>query len=250
MAITLATATSAMTAAGTTSAAPTFNGTTVAGDLIVFLVGNKPFSSTPTSSDGAYTQQGTIASGAVANGVSTGSTRSTIFTKVALGSDTAPTANVTSGSPAQAILLVLNGSLATGWDLAATTGADTDETGTAVSITGAADPGFQAGDYLVMALQGKDDLPVWGTRTPAIPGCTITSITNTGATTTTGNDGVLYRLVYSVDTGTSSGVPTFTATSDTAGASSLPAVFVRVREAGAAAPAIPPILVMAPRIGP
>lgn len=217
-------------AAGTTSVASAH----LAGastDIILAAVSNKPYSSTPTAT--GYTQLVSGTNGTTANGASSGSVRATVLRK-----DTTPTASgsdtvsVTSGSPTLAGGVRYATSTGAAWDVATTTAADTDLTGTAFSATAVSDPGCTAGDVIVVVVAANDDtMSENSIAVLSIPGCTVSVLSNgTSLATTTGNDGYIRHRSLLVDSGTSTGAMTFSYTALNSGQSAGAVAIVRLRE--------------------
>jgi hypothetical protein len=219
-------------AVGTTSAAVPQPASPAAGNVYIAHVGNKPFSAIPNEVAGwdvlAYGM-----SGAVANGVSTGSVAATAYRHDVTGSESGNvTFTVSSGSPTMGRMQQFSKASTRIWDIVATVLTDTDETGTGVSATGEAIE-VASGDMLSFCVVVKDDAATH-TRTGDgidVPGCTLGSVTwETVDTTISGNDGLIYLGRCSVTAGTSSGAPTYTATSAVSGASSTAVSVVRLRD--------------------
>lgn len=221
-------------AAGTTSAASAYPAGSST-DIILSAVSNKPYSSTPTAT--GYTLQDSGTNGTIANAASAGSVRATILRK-----DTTPTSSgsdtvsVTSGSPTLAGGIRYATSTGALWQVATTTAADTDLTGTTFSATAISDPGCTTNDVIVVVVAANDDahgessLPVL-----TIPGCTVSVLANgTSLATTTGNDGWLRHRSLLVTSGTSTGAMTFSYTALNSGQSAGAVVFARLREASTA----------------
>jgi hypothetical protein len=222
-------------ASGTTTAAVTYPTPIDEDDLILSIVGNKPFGSTPTHAQMAP-NIATGTSGSVANtGADVGSVRATAFPRYALGNEDGASAgniSTTSGSPTMGRLCRLTKAANTWWRVNATTLSDTSETGTGVSATGTAIDNVTAGDVLVFGVAIKGDSINHTSQSVTVPGATLGSITwETKNTTTSGNDGGMYFGRCSVSSGTSNGSDfTYAATSSVSGASSTAVVVVRVRE--------------------
>lgn len=203
-----------------------------ASDVILTLIGNKPFSSTPSVS--GYTSLGTITSGSVANAVSSGSVRATAGQRntvtTAAGSDTV---SVTSGSPTMAIGLRFATSISgAAWSVSGIGLADTDETLLTVSATGTfATDQLRSGDVLVISVVLKDDAITHSTQLITIAGITHGAITWLAQqTTTSGNDGSMYIGYCAITAGSSTGSATYSATSSVTGASAAAVNLVRLRE--------------------
>jgi hypothetical protein len=216
--------------AGTTSVALAQPASPLSGNIFVAHVSNRPFGSTPSPPTG-YTQRTTGTSGSVANGADTGSVRATAFTHIVNGSESGSVTfgSVTSGNPTFGRIQQFSNATSL-WDIAATTLTDTTETGTAVSATGSSID-IAAGDMLSVCVVIKSDSPTHTSQAIAVPGCTIGAITWLTTTTITNNDARIYIGRCTITAGSSSGAPTYTATSSVSGASSTAISLVRLREA-------------------
>jgi len=219
----------AASAAGTTSATPAFPASVADTDLVLCHVSSKPFGAPPAFA--SIMPLATIASGAVANGVSTGSVNGTVGARIA---DSAlsgtETITVVSGSPILAAMT--RWSLAAGkqWGYQVSTGADTTETGTSVSATGTVFA-VAPNDVISVTVALKDDAIVHSSQAVTIAGATLSAMTwETVMTTTTGNDGAMYVGRCTVTAGTVSAAPVYAATSSVSAASAAAVVFVRLRE--------------------
>lgn len=216
---------------GTTSCACNFL-SGAASDLILALIGNKPYSSSPTVS--GYTGLGGVTSGSVANGNGTGSTRATVGVRQTVptssGSDTV---SVTSGSPTMAIGLRFACAAGAAFSLQGFGLADTDETLVTVSASATiASNAIQLNDWLVISVVLKDDAITHSTQLLTISGVTHGSITWLAKqSTTSGNDGAMYIGYCQVTGGASNGgTGTYSATSNTSGASAAAVNLIRLRE--------------------
>ncbi len=208
-------------------------------DIVLSLVGNKPYTSSPTIS--GFTEQITQQSGAVANGNGVGSVRATCLRQTTPTTGTGShTVNVTSGSPTMGIALRFASSIGGTWSVFSTAVSDGDETGTTVNAltanTSHGNPpagSFRSGDWIVLAVVIKDDVPTHTSQTFTVPGCTVGTITWLAKqSTTTGNDGTMYLGYAEITAGTSteSGL-TYSATSSVSGASATAVTVTRLREA-------------------
>jgi len=203
------------TGTGTTSVTPALPGTLANGDIVLIYVGNKPDTSTPTT-PANWNLAGTIAGGTGSQGIDTGPVRTTVFWRIKDASwSTMPAISITSNSSAVAQAFVYRNASGL-WDIAASGGADTT-TGTAWSVTTAADPGFAAGDWAFVASTLPTDvgagaqfasesisatgISVWGTMTERAE-----------QNTSSGNDLGGFVFDRPVTTGTSSAAPVVTAT--------------------------------------
>jgi hypothetical protein len=218
-------------ASGTTSAVPDWP-TGSAGDAIVAMIGCKPFSSTPTTTDGTFAQQASNTSGSVANGNGTGSVRATAFVKRATdGTSGSATFSVTSGSPTMGRMARVTTTSGT-YGAGSTVLTDTDETLLSVSASATPTAGSIAdGDLLVICVVLKDDAITHTAQTLTITGCSHGGVTwETKHTTTSGNDGAMYIGQALVTSGSVSGAITYSATSNTAGGSAAAVSITRIRE--------------------
>lgn len=240
----IASGTIAYSASGGTSVAPGYPAGVAAGDLLVMVLGQKPSSanggtattpSSPWALDGSLTgaNDGNTGGYTTTLGADTGNTNIYTYSAVATGSESG-TLSVTVGTNnvCWAQMLLFRAPSSATWSVAATTGKDTSAGN--LSITGAADPGVAAGDYVIAGVVIPTDV-----TTPSQFSAEAFSQTGVGFGTvvefsepdsTTGNDigGVLFGAP--VSTGPSSAAPTFTAT---AGGTTTnvrgPGVFVRLR---------------------
>lgn len=207
-----------------------------AGDRLLLIAGGKPYSSVPTIADTGWGLLSTATSGTVVNGVATGSTISAVFSREATPSmsGAATQVDMASGSPTMAQTLAFRSATAN-LPAVAVGLSDTDETGTSISATAASDPGFTTGDMVVIGITLKNSTITHSSQTVTIPGCTLGTITwLTQFTTISGNDGSHFTGYASITAGTSSGVATYTATSNTSGESAISGVIVRLRESSVA----------------
>lgn len=229
-------AVSGLTAGTTTAAAwPALPTGSAAGHALLAAFACKPYTADVSSGSFLtdYTLVGNTTNGTVANGVDVGSVRCHVRYREMQTGDVAPSGTVSAApSPRMTGMLALSRG-GTSWDVAGTTGGDTDATGTSVSITGAADPGVASGDHVVVYVAMPSD----GGNPPSVatitvPGCTVGTVTRQGATriTTSGNDGSLVAYEAPITAGTSTGAPSISFTAGTSGFSSAAAVFVRLRE--------------------
>lgn len=206
-----------------------------AGDYLVLLLGVKPDTSVNDETITDWDFLGEFSGGGGTTGIDTGPTLIAAYGKVAVGSDSMPTINITSTNVSWAV--VYRYTNATGvWDVAVAGGVDST-TGTAVSVTCGSNPGLTAGDHYIVGFCIPTDV-----TTPSqfsAEGVTATGVSAWGTVTedtepdtNVGNDigGVTFR--GSVTTGTSSAAPVIAAT---AGGTTTnvrgPAILVRLREA-------------------
>lgn len=228
----------AYSASGGTSVSPAYPASIVAGDLLVLIIGMKPSVANGGSVTipSGWTQIISI-TGAGGYGttlaVDRGNTNLFTFYKVAVGTESGSllvTLATNDVSWAQMYRL----SNATGlWSIAGTIGSDT--TAGNVSIAFGADPGVTAGDYILGAMCIPTDVTTpnqFSAEAISQSGITFGTVTEISEPdSNTGNDIGGFTYQATVNSGTSSGVPTLTAT---AGGTTTnvrgPGVFIRVRE--------------------
>lgn len=231
---------------GGTSVAPTYPAGLAAGDRVVVFLGQKPSSANGGTATTPASPWGLDASRTGANDGDTGGYTTTLgadtgncniyaFSEEATGSESGSLAiTVGTNGVCWALMVLLRKPPGTTWSVAATTGKDTSAGN--LSITGAADPGVTAGDYVLAAMVQPTDV-----TTPAQ--FSAEAFSQTGVTfgtvieveepdSTVGND--IGGLVFGapVSAGPSSAAPTFTAT---AGGTTTnvrgPGIFLRLRAA-------------------
>lgn len=142
-----------------------------AGNLIVLCVPSK-HANLPSAS--GFTQLAQVSDGSGTGG-DTGSVVCTVFYKVSDGTESGnlsvtKTTETGSGLFGQMFRMVKWGGT---WALASTTGTD-GTTGTAVSVTGAGDPGVVVGDYVISAFADVSDI---GNNSWTSPSITQTGVT-------------------------------------------------------------------------
>lgn len=235
--------------ASTTSIAIDYVGGEEDGDYLLAHIVSKHANAVSTAASGwNLLTSATVDTG---SGVDNGETRHYVFYKECDGTETGTvtfTKTTETGTMLGGLMFRYKGKNATqnAWATPAATTATDDATGTAVSLTGAADPGVSADDMLVV---GVSDISDVGADTTWIPssslsqtGCTFdtpghgyTTTTNDGQAaawgTTQGDDGRLAVLPYYVLTGPSSAAPAWTTTAAGSAGDShkCSAVFVRLR---------------------
>jgi hypothetical protein len=226
------------TTAGTTTIAPAYPTGVAQGDVLVLVIGMKPNTAnggtvtTPTGWTPITSLTGAGGYGATL-GADTGNTNIWGYYVVATTSSSG-TLTVSLGVNNVSWAQMLRFTNATGgWSVAGTTGSDT--AGGNVSITGSADPGVTAGDYIIGAMTIPTDV-----STPAQ--FSAEAFTQTGVTfgttlevsepdSTGGNDIGGFVATSTASSGTGSANPTMTAT---AGGTNTnvrgPGIFIRIRE--------------------
>ena len=209
-----------------------------AGQLIVVCICNKYPLNTPTTPAGftlATNAQGTGGSGAA--GIDTGTVYSTVYYKIAAGTETGNLSiTITANNAAIGrIFTYTNGT--SNWDVAAANGAD-NTAGTAWLTTMNTNPGITTGDWVVVGSGINTDAYTYSAQAPAEPSVTFgVTVERQDSGTTSGQDCALVVTDTPVTAGTSTVAPTYgmtasgTAANNPCGAS----VMLRIREVAAAA---------------
>lgn len=225
-------------AAGTTSlSVPYPTGITV-GDMLVLCIANKYSPNLPSLPSGWITgltnNQATGSSGS--NGIDTGSATSTVFLKIADGTETGNlSVTITSGNAAVGRMFRYSKAAGTGWSYAFTTGSD-NAAGTGWSAAGAANLGITANDMLIAVSAINTDGYTYSAQAISATGATFgTAAERQDSGTANGQDCGLVVSEHPVSSGTATAAPTFTMTAS-GSATNAPAggtVFLRLREAKA-----------------
>lgn len=231
-------------ATGTTALAVPHPAGIAANDLLVLVVGNKHPPNGPTTPAGwILVTNGQGSGGLGTNGADRGPVFSTIFVKVALGTETGNLAiTLTSAVGAIGRMFRYTKTSASAWDYAATNGAD-GTAGTAWSVTGAANPGISIDDLIIVGSVVNSN------RMNAADPFTLETVSAAGATfgaaterqdssTAVGNDMALVVSDHPVTAGTVTAAPVFTMTGAplsrvTVDTPTGPSVFLRIRESKA-----------------
>jgi len=210
------------------SITPAMPASIVAGNLLILHTAYKYPATTTLNTPSGWTQLATVASG-TGTGIDAGEIGQAVYYKVAAGSDAAPTFSQTGNDSSAWTVFQFSCDAGKVWDIASTTGSDTTA-GTAISITGAANPGLIAGDVVLMMMACNTDLATYGTHALAATGATFGAITErSDYGWTTGQDGNRWAGECSVSTGPASAAPVFTSTA-TASVSNNNGIFMRLRE--------------------
>lgn len=191
----------------------------VTGDMMLLLVGGKPFDSgISVGTAGWQNIGGTGQDGTVGAGVDVGSMFLTAWWKVAT-SDTETDPALTEGSPTWnivgGIVMVFSKGAGEGWHTPVFEPAGDSSAGTDFSATALLDPGIMAGDHCVTFAAFRSDAatPCTSHITPTASGVTFTNTHDpaTDPETTSGGD-MGMCVTRSTVTGTSAGEPTYSAT--------------------------------------
>lgn len=220
----------------------------LAGDMLVIGWAIKPDTATLSAEAGWTTPaNGEAAGGGGTTGVDTGPTRAKVYTREATAAGTTVTLDCVSPNVHWAVALVFRKAVGETWDVAAANGIDTT-VGTPFTAVMGTNPGLTAGDHAAVFGCIPTDVTTpaqFSAETLTASGMTATVTELAEPDSTSGNDigGLVCRAT--VDTGTASVAPTFTAT---AGGTTTnvrgPIVLVRVRAIAVGLPA--PVVVMAP----
>lgn len=200
-------------------------------DVLVLLLGCKPFGATITTPPG-WQKLGQFADGSVAAGLDTGSMLTAAFWTYAQGGESGSlTVTIGSGDSCWGSMLRYTHDNARAVSVAMASGSDASA-GTAVSITFSSNPGITVGDVIAII----DAVPTDLSGTLSTLTCTATSATITAPTVaqnmaqTTGNDSGGHIMTTACTAGTASAAPVFAATSTVAVNNTASGMFVRLRE--------------------
>lgn len=213
---------------------PTIPSAQVAGDMMLLLVGGKPFDS-GLSVDG-WTQLGSaFTDGTTAAGVDTGSMFVTAWFKECL-SDVETDPSIVEGSPAfnvvGGLVMVFSKAATEQWEAPAIVGGGDSSAGTGFSVTAGSNPGITAGDACVSFAAFRSDAatPCSSHLVATATGATFTNThdPSTDPETTTGGD-MGMCVNRATLTGTASAAPVIAATLAASHTGS--AAFIRLRVA-------------------
>lgn len=224
------------TGAGTTSVEPGFPAGITAGQLLILHVVNKyPTNGPATPAGWTAPANNQFAGGAGIAALDQGNVYSTVFYKIANGTETGTvTVTVASGNATRAVILRYTKAAGKGWSIACAGGSD-NTPNTAWSVTAGSDPGITAGDVIVALTARNSDLRAFAAAgslsATGVTFGTDTELIDTG--TTQGDD--LGHLIsdHTVASGTSSAAPVYTATANGSDNLTEPAgatVLMRLRE--------------------
>ena len=208
-------------------------------DLVLIRVMTKPDTAAPVTPSG-WTLVADVAGGGGSQGNSAGPSRQVVFSREKDASwSTMPTITVTNGNSSACIAEAWSRG-GSGWLVAAATGTygviNAIAGGSSFSTPLGSDPGLTAGDGVSVGLSNQDDAPTWGSQSVSASGISSwDAFTERSEVieTTTGTDigGMLFTT--GVVTGTSTGVPTVSATPAGSVASRGTIALVRLREVSA-----------------
>ncbi|MFD7609724.1 hypothetical protein [Streptomyces sp. NPDC059828] len=217
-----------------TSITPAFPAGATTGRLaILVVVSGHPTESIPTTPSG-WSSAGSFSGGTGSFGSGTGPRRLSLFTRVLLGSDTAPTTQLPTGTGSLIAgrIHVLSRSAGTGWRWATAFGEDTTS-GTGFSGASASPLTWAAGDFALLGYALSASTASATAEAVTASGITFGTVTEQADDSlTTGNAGRLVDATGTVSSGSGTQAPTVTATLGAAAAGV--AGVLRIREATAA----------------
>ncbi len=228
---------------GTGNLTPAIPAGAVAGDMMLCIIGTKPYNGVNTMPTG-WLSLGSATDGTVAAGVDTGSMKAEIFWKEHDGSEANPTVTNASNNVSAARILVYQKDAAASWVTPVGSGGGDGTAGTGFSITTTASLALEAGDVLPWVMALRSDLPQPTNVSVTGTGLTITGTVNGIElfSTTAGGDMAMHHSEASVDTGTATTTLTLTATLDSSHTGSV--FFARLREQASAFTPVDPMGMM------
>jgi hypothetical protein len=227
-------------ATGTTSLSVAYPADIPRGSLIVLSVANKHPSNGPSTPTGWQLINNSQREGGIgSNAADSGSVFSTVFVRVADGSESGNVSvSIPSGDCAVGVISYYTKASNTVWDVVATRASDNTGGDTSWSMAMAA-PGIVSGDMLITTAAVNTDDYSYSSQSVSATGATIGSHTERiEAATSNGNDCEVVVSTHAVTAGTSAADPVFTMTSSgsTANAPTGAAVLLRIREVATTTP--------------
>ncbi len=219
--------------AGTTSISVTLPATVNAGDLLVLHVVNKYPSNGPAEPTG-WTTAAIYTGGSGSAGTDSGQVYSTVFTKVADGTEGGTSVSVSLPSANASRGMAWRWTNATGGWSVAVAGGSSNTPGN-WNTTMNANPGITSGDLVLMFSGVNGDAATsWSAEALTVPSCTVgTLVERHDATTAQGDDLGMFASEHPITAGTATGVATYTATragSTTANSPAGATALLRLRE--------------------
>lgn len=207
--------------------------------LLLLFSGAKPSARNISAVDSGFTVIGDNATGgAGSNGTDAGPVRTYVHSRQWDGADAQVSITWSAAaSPNIAVVGEFRKTNAGAWSTATANAADSTASD-GLTLVATTDPGYTAGDMVVVNVMSPTDGGTWSSPVVTIPGCTVaTAALSVNAPTTAGNDGRLGVVTATVTAGTSTGNATLavTATGGNGNEASGSAIFVRLREPAAAA---------------
>ncbi len=220
---------------GTTSLSVAYPTSIAAGDLLVLYVINKYPTNNPSTPAGwvlPTNGQGNGGNGSA--GVSSGNVYSTIYVRIADGTETGNLAvTITSGNSALGKISRFTKSSTKSWEWACANGAFNTGNSASWSATMGTDPGIAANDYLNVLSGTNVAAPVFSLEAIAATGCTFGALTERNDTqTSNGDDCHIVITEHPVSTGpsTAAAVYTMTASATVTNGPAGASVLLRLRE--------------------
>lgn len=207
-------------------------------DILLMAVVNRPSTSTPATPDGwTAPANNTVTGGAGAEGAGTGLIRTTVFYKIATGTESGTeTLNITSGTSAGAAIWRVARTTGKDWGIALASGSD-NSAGSSWSVTFGSDPGVTAGDLVFVASGSSEDTATLATEAMTQTGVTFGTVTERVDTAiATGNDIRLAITQHAITSGTSSAAAVYTMTASGTGNGNVAgsSVMIRLRQSDSA----------------
>ncbi|MEU0039101.1 hypothetical protein [Streptomyces sp. NPDC006333] len=226
--------TSGALAQHTDAVTPALPASASAGQLAVLqVVSGHPLDSVPKTPSG-WILAGSFSGGGGSFALNAGPRRLSLFVRVLVGGDAAPTTAIPSGSAGSLIagrIITLSRTAGTGWRWAASFGEDATS-GTGFSVAGGTALTWAPGDFGVLAYAWNTQTASTTARAVTATGVTFNAATShLGDAITSGNGGRLTLADSSVTAGSGTQAPTITSTLSAAATGV--AGILRVREAGA-----------------
>ena len=227
---------------GTGNLTPAIPAGTLAGDIMLCVIGTKPYNGVNTM-DNDWLSLGFATDGTVAAGNDVGSMKAEIFYKVHTGTEANPTITNATNNVSGAVIISFQN--ATGsWDFVGSGGGD-GTAGTAYSITTTSSLDIEPGDFLIGNIALRSDASTIGAITITGSGLTISAFTKSPATdlsTTAGGDMRMSTGYAQVTAGTNT--TTLTLSSTLSGSQTGSSFIVRIREAVSAFTPVDPFGMM------
>lgn len=160
---------------GTTSCAPAYPSGITAGQMLVMGIVNKYPAATPTTPAG-WQMQATVTGGSGSSGTDTGQVRSTVFTRIADGTESGSvTVTVTGANCCYGRILRYTRDAAKTWGVATATASQNTGGSTTWTSTATANPGIASGDMVICVDAVNADAYTWGGRSCSATGATFTT---------------------------------------------------------------------------
>lgn len=224
-------------ATGTTSLSVAYPPSIRPGDLLVLAIANKHSPNVPSTPSGWTAPSNNQATGTSgSDGVDTGSVYTTVFTKIADGTESGNVSvTVTSGNSSTGRILQLRAASGKVWSTALASGND-ETPGTGWSVTAGSDPGITAGDIVLTVSGMNSDAYAWSAQSISATSVTFANHEELSELNATNNNDVEMTVsAHFATSGTSSAAPVFVMTSS-GSATNAPVgatIFVRARQVDA-----------------